>query len=227
LNVKREVLRLLREDEEFRYAVAGIIGLHEILKRFDKHDELFHEVFERFDKHDELFKEIFKRFDQHDKLFDEVFNRFAKHDELFVEVFKRLDRHEEELVEHRMELARHGEELVRLRRDMLEGFRLMDRHISALGARWGLMAEEAFREGLRGFLEKELNVRVERWTEFDHEGRVYGYPSMVEIDVSISDQKTTLMEVASHIKRSDVLLFVRKARFYEEYVGRKPYRLRS
>jgi hypothetical protein len=48
---------------------------------------------------------------------------------------------------------------------------------------------------------------------------------MVEIDVSISDQKTTLMEVASHIKRSDVLLFVRKARFYEEYVGRKPDRL--
>ena len=31
--LKSEILRLLREDEEFRYAVAGLIGLEEILKR--------------------------------------------------------------------------------------------------------------------------------------------------------------------------------------------------
>jgi hypothetical protein len=32
------MLKLLREDEEFRYAVAGLIGLEEILKRLDRNE---------------------------------------------------------------------------------------------------------------------------------------------------------------------------------------------
>jgi len=36
--LKSRILRLLREDDEFRYAVAGLIGLEEILKRLDKHE---------------------------------------------------------------------------------------------------------------------------------------------------------------------------------------------
>lgn len=197
VNIKREVLRLLREDEEFRYAVAGMIGLDEILKRFKVYDEKFEEI------------------------------------------LKRLDRHEEELVRHRKELVRLreetaglgkktlrlGEEMVKLREDMLRGFERMDRHLSALGARWGLMAEEAFREGLKGFLEKELKLSVKRWVQHDEEGIVYGYPSIVEIDLSISDEKITLIEISSHVRPSDILLFVRKAQLYDRATGRKPDRL--
>jgi hypothetical protein len=72
---------------------------------------------------------------------------------------------------------RHDIELARLREDMIRGFELVESHISALGARWGIMAESAFRESLRGLLEKELGYRVEKWTVFDEAGRVYGYPS--------------------------------------------------
>ncbi|MEM3081818.1 MAG: hypothetical protein QXQ70_09960 [Candidatus Caldarchaeum sp.] len=39
VDLKRELLRLLDEDEEFRYAVAGRIGILEILKRLDKLEE--------------------------------------------------------------------------------------------------------------------------------------------------------------------------------------------
>jgi len=155
--LKSEILRLLREDEEFRYAVAGLIGLEEILKR--------------------------------------------------------LDRHEEELVRPRKELVR------------LRGFELVNRHISALGARWGLIAEDAFREGLRGVLEKELGLKVEKWTHFDQKGVVYGYPSQVEIDVAIKDEKLILIEVASHVKTSDVYEFKRKAELYEKVTGKRPDRL--
>jgi hypothetical protein len=35
---------------------------------------------------------------------------------------------------------------------MIRGFELVERHISALGARWGIMAENAFRESLKGLL---------------------------------------------------------------------------
>lgn len=50
--LKADVLRLLREDEEFRYAVAGLIGLGEILKRMDAHDAKFVEILKRLDAHE-------------------------------------------------------------------------------------------------------------------------------------------------------------------------------
>ncbi len=36
--LKSKILKLLKENEEFRYAVAGLIGLEEILKRLDRHE---------------------------------------------------------------------------------------------------------------------------------------------------------------------------------------------
>jgi hypothetical protein len=160
--LKSRMLRLLREDEEFRYAVAGLLGLEEILKR--------------------------------------------------------LDRHEAELVRLR-------EDMNKLREDMIRGFELVESHISALGARWGIMAENAFRESLKGLLEKELGYRVEKWTVFDEAGRVYGYPSVVDVDVTVSDGKLILIEVSSHMKASDITTFKRKAELYTEKTGKKPDKL--
>jgi hypothetical protein len=160
--LKSRMLRLLREDEEFRYAVAGLLGLEEILKR--------------------------------------------------------LDRHEAELVRLR-------EDMNKLREDMIRGFELVESHISALGARWGIMAESAFRESLKGLLEKELGYRVEKWTVFDEAGKVYGYPSLVDVDVTVSDGKLILIEVSSHIKASDITTFKRKAELYTEKTGKRPDKL--
>ncbi|MEM3111014.1 MAG: DUF3782 domain-containing protein [Candidatus Caldarchaeum sp.] len=168
VRIKKTIFRLLKEDEEFRYAVAGLLGLEEILKR--------------------------------------------------------LDRHEAELVKLREDMIagfrRHDEEFVRLREDMARGFELMNRHLNALGARWGIMAESAFREGLRGVLERELGLVVERWTAYDEDGYVYGYPSAVDIDVAVRDGKTILVEVKSHVRRSDVNEFRRKAEFYGLKTGK-------
>ena len=176
--LKSEILRLLKEDEEFRYAVAGLIGLEEILKRLDKHE-----------------KELIRLREDMNK------------------ILERLNRHEKELIKLR-------EDMNRLREDMIRGFDLVNRHISALGARLGIMTEEAFREGLRDILEKELGLKVERWTHFDNYGLVYGYPSRVEVDVAIKDEKLILIEVSSHIKTSDIYEFKRKAELYEKVTAR-------
>jgi len=181
------MLKLLKEDEEFRYAVAGLIGLDEILKRLDRHEaelvKLRQDVVELRREMVELREDMIRGFDRHDK------------------------------------------ELTKLREDMNRGFELVNRHISALGARWGLMAEEAFREGLRGVLEKEMGFKVERWRTYDEAGKVFGYPSEVEVDVTVKDQKLILIEVSSHMKASDIYQFKRKADLYEEKTGRKPDRL--
>jgi hypothetical protein len=187
MTLKEEFLALLEKDKEFRYAVAGLLGFEEILRRLDKHEE-----------------ELVKLREDLNRLGENMLLGFKRHDE---------------------ELVKLREEMNKLREDMLRGFELMNRHLDALGARWGLMAEEAFREGLKGFLEKELKLSVERWTEYDGEGTVYGYPSIVEVDVAVSDEKTTLIEISSHIKPSDVLLFLKKAQFYEKTAKRKPDRL--
>jgi len=197
LEFKSRILKLLKEDEEFRYAVAGLIGLEEILKRLDRHEEVLEEMLKRLDRHEEVIEEILKRLD--------------RHEEVLQEILKRLDRHEEELI--------------KLREDMNKRFERISMQITALGARWGLMTEEAFREGLRGILEKELGLKVEKWEAYDEKGKVFGYPSVVEVDIAIKDEKLILIEISSHIKVSDVYQFKRKAELYEEKTGKRPERL--
>jgi hypothetical protein len=108
---------------------------------------------------------------------------------------------------------------------MMRGFELVNRHISAIGDRWGIVAEDAFREGLRGILEKEFGVKVERWITRDEEGLVYGFSSVIEIDIPIKDGKTMLIEISSSVDRSKVAAFLRKAKLYEKETGIKHERL--
>ncbi len=178
--LKAKILRLLKEDEEFRYAVAGLIGLEEILRRLDRQEA-------------ELVK-----------LREDMLLGFRRHDE---------------------ELARLREEMNKLREDMIEGFNLLRRHVDALGARWGIMSEEAFREGIRGLVEKELGLKAERWVKLDIEGYVFSHPSIVEIDVVLQDDKVLLIEVMSHALRSDIYIFKRKAELYGKLEGKKPTKL--
>ena len=107
----------------------------------------------------------------------------------------------------------------------MRGFDLVNRHISAIGARWDIMAEDTFREGLRGILEKEFGVKVERWIARDEDGMVYGFSSVIEIDVAIKDGKTMLIEISSSVDKSKVAAFLRKAQLYEKKTGIKPERL--
>ncbi|MEM2751268.1 MAG: DUF3782 domain-containing protein [Nitrososphaerales archaeon] len=202
--LKAEFLKLLRENKEFRHAIAGYIGFIEILARLEEHDKKFIEILARLEEHDKKFIEILARLEEHDKKFIEILARLNKHEEIFV---------------------KHDEELAKLREDMNKGFILLERHISALGARWGLMSEEAFREGLRGLLEREFGFTIEKWRTYDEHGKVFGYPSEIDVDITVKDEKIILIEVASHVKASDIYQFKRKAELYIEKTGKRPNRL--
>jgi putative transposase len=41
---------MLKEDEKFRYAVAGLIGLEEILKRLDRHEEEIRRIWQEIER---------------------------------------------------------------------------------------------------------------------------------------------------------------------------------
>ncbi|MEM2060207.1 MAG: DUF3782 domain-containing protein [Archaeoglobaceae archaeon] len=282
--VKETIIEMIEKDKEFRYAIAGAIGLQEILKRFDKHEEILlrhgeelkklredmSEGFRRheeillrheeelkklredlvagFKKHDEILlrheeelkklredmKEGFKRHDEEmAKLREDMYAGFKRHDEeiakLREEMVAGFKRHDEEMAKLREDMyagfKRHDEEIAKLREDMSEGFKLLRNQISALGARWGIMSEKAFRNGVEGIVEKEFGAKVERWVKKDVDGFVFGYPSDVEVDVVIRDGKTILVEIKSSISQGDVLVFKRKAEFYEKETGVKPSKL--
>jgi len=164
------MLKLLREDEDYRYAVASLLGMEEILKRLDRHEV-----------------ELVRLRGDMNKLREDIVGGFKRHDVELAKLREDMNRLREDMVEgfrrHYAELAKLREDMNRLREDMNRGFELVERHISALGARWGIMAESAFRESLRGLLERELRYRVEKWTVFDEAGKVYGYPSVVDVDI--------------------------------------------
>ena len=174
--MKRQFLELLDKDVEFRYTVAGYLGLSEILKRLDSVEESIKRLWE-------------------------------------------------EVRALREGQAKMWEEIARLREDMRAGFESIHRLVTALGARWGLMSEEAFREGMRAVLEKEFGAKVEKWVARDDEGLVFDRPVIVDVDVVVRDEKVTLIEVRSHVGLSDVSAFARKAKLYEMRTGKKVHRL--
>lgn len=47
MSVKGEFLRLLREDEEFRLAAAGLLGYSEIIKRLDENERNVQETIKK------------------------------------------------------------------------------------------------------------------------------------------------------------------------------------
>ncbi|MDW8276148.1 MAG: DUF3782 domain-containing protein, partial [Candidatus Nitrosocaldus sp.] len=122
---------------------------------------------------------------------------------------------------HDEEFARVWKSIEDMRRDMQEGFRRLDTKISALGSRWGIETEQSVREALKGIVGKELGYTIEEWNTHDYEGYVYGYPSNVQLDVVMSDGKVILLEVTSHVKRSDPFVLKRKAELYRMKVGRE------
>ncbi|WP_225876090.1 PD-(D/E)XK nuclease family protein [Infirmifilum lucidum] len=117
---------------------------------------------------------------------------------------------QEQVAEHSRVIAEH----TRAIRDL---YRL----VSALGARWGLLSEEAFRLAMADLLQG-FGGRVEEWVSYNEEGLVYGQPSPVEVDLVVRDGEHILVEVKSSVSRGDVYEFWRVAQFYERKTGIKP-----
>ena len=94
--------------------------------------------------------------------------------------------------------------------------------LNALGSRWGIFAEEAFRNALRGLLEKRFNVKVSKWEVYDSKGIVFHDPAVVDVDVVITDSEHILIEIKSSISKSDVATLLRKGELYKAIEGVDP-----
>jgi hypothetical protein len=235
--IRRELPRLITEDPELHNWVWTIVHEHsfsraETESRFDKvldeirqsREELrryMEESERRWQESERRWKENERRWKENERRWEESERRWEQNQQQIRELIKELQRQGEELQRQGKEIQRQGEELQRQVKEIQRVDRRIDQTIGALGARWGMMSEETFRNALRGILEENFGVKVERVQYKDESGEVFGRPDQVELDVVIYDGQMLVCEIKSSASRADVYTFERKVRSYEKRVGRK------
>jgi len=210
--LKGEFLRLLREDEEFRLAVMGLLGFSDLKSSVDRLVEAVNKLVRLAEAHEERLVKLEERITRIEAAIEELTKIVKAHEERLAKVEDRLTR-----LETVVEKLANAVSVHSMRLDSF------DRRLMALGARWGVESEEAFRNAMKGIVEDILGVaRVSKWVYFDKDGVVYGYPSQVDVDVAIKDSTHILVEVKSSVSRGDVSEFSRVGRLYEMVTGIKP-----
>jgi hypothetical protein len=173
--------------------------IERVWQAIEKLEKTMREGFERQEKENERIWQAIK----------EGFEKQAKENEKIWQAIKEgFERQEKEN-------QRIWQSIEELRKDMKEGFERMNRKIEGLGARWGLMAEETFRAGLKTIIE-DLGYAVENVVFFDDEGYVLLKPSRIEIDIIIKDGRKIAVEIKSSVSEGDVSTFERKVKLYEK-----------
>ena len=132
-------------------------------------------------------------------------------------ILARLEEHSTILREHSTILEEH----LKVLQAHTKSLEKVERTLSAIGARWGILAEDAFRDGMRGILE-DLGFSVKKWRVRDEKGIVFGRPAMVEADLAIRNKEHLLIEIKSSISHFDIAGFVKIGAFYQAKKGVKP-----
>ncbi len=197
-DLRKELLRLLKEDEEFRYAVMGLLGISDLKSSVDN-----------------LVKAITDLKDIVAKQGEEI-SELRKIMEVLVKSHDELKKVVEALSE---DVRRHGEVII----VMQTSIEKLTSSVTALGYRYGLFIEEAFRESIKYLVSDLLKVyEVRHWTYYDSDGFVFGHPSIIDVDVLTRDNEHILVVYRVSIDRGDVAELFREGVLYERINKVKP-----
>ncbi len=162
-----------------------------------------------------------KKWAEHQKASDK---KWAENQKKWAEHQKASDKkwaeNQKKWTEHQKASDKKWAENQRILEEMLASIKTLEQQqassIGALGARWGLHSEAAFRNGLKAILEESFGVKVERYEDFDYDGTVFGRPDQIELDVLVFNRTVILCEIKSSMGRSQMYTFWRKRQFYEK-----------
>ncbi|MGQ4915575.1 MAG: PD-(D/E)XK nuclease family protein [Candidatus Asgardarchaeia archaeon] len=226
--LKDEFLRIFEEHFVTSEDIKEI--LTEIRRMRQDFNKVMADFREDFNRQFTAFERRMDAFEKQMASLREDFNRQFTAFEKRIEVLeRRMDAFEEHLkaLERRMDAFE--KQMASLREDFNRQFTAFERairslelRIEALGARWGIYSEDAFRNALRELLEKDFGVKVSRWKHYDSEGIVYRKPSMIEVDVMIKDSEHILIEIKANVRKSDVATLLRISELYEKVTSVKP-----
>ena len=223
-----ELPHLIQTDEEIRQFIIYLgrerfADKDESNRRFDL---MLNAIEEQGKRSDRRWKEHMKKFDDHLKRFDEFQQEEARKWE---EQRKESEAFRQEEARKWEEQARKWDENVRIwnenQAEIRKSSQKYESTIGALGARWGLNTEQSFRNALKDILEENFGVEVMSVNMMDHDGKVFGRPDQVELDIIIRNGLLIICEIKSSIDKAGMYIFERKARFYEEKNNRKASKL--
>jgi len=209
MELKKKILKLLREDEEFRLAVAGLLGMDTILRELKK----LREDFQSFVREQE------KRWEEEARRWEENNKRWEENNKRWEEAYKRFEAIEKKLLEHDEKFESINKELRRLSKAVAE----LQVIVGSMGRRWGRDLEKMVLEIYRHALE-ERGIepgKLEKFKYVDREGKYLGNGAVIEVDIYIHDDKVYLLEVKSRTELEDVEWFSRKVKIVEEIIGKK------
>ena len=230
--IKRELPNLLREDPGFRAFVLELTQ-QEYAPRRQTEDwfqhaiaELRHDREEQAKKWEEQKAERERDREEQAKKWEE---QKAERERDREEQAKKWEEQKAERERDREEQAKlwqdNNEHFNRVHEEIMAQTKKFDRGLGALGARWGMQSETAFRNALAGILEENFGVQVINVNDFDDEGTVFGRPDQIELDIIIKNGVLLICELKSSIDKAGMYSFERKARFYEARHKRKANRL--
>ena len=200
--LRQNLPRLLREHPEVRHELWGIM-----LEAFPSRQE-FMELLQEM----RAFREDTNR--RFQELREDTNQRFQELRQDMDRRFEAVDRRFEAIIE---ELRHHSQQISDVQRE----FREMRVGLSSLGIRVGYGLEEAIRGVVEEFAGESFPF-AERLVLRDQSGEVYGVAGAdVEFDLYAHNGRAYLVEVKSHLKSGDVLIFDKKIKFAERQLARQ------
>jgi len=233
--LRQELPGWLREDLEFRQWILNI-ARGEFADRVEtesRFDRLLEELRRDREAQERKWEEQNRKWDEQSRKSNELWaeqnrkwnEQYRKSDELWAEQNRKWDEQnrkwEEQTRKSDEKWAAQMAENLRLHEEIMAMADRLDRKIGALGARWGLLSETAFRDGLAAILEKSFGVEVVNINDYDDEGLVFGRPDQVELDVIIKNGLLIACEIKSSMDKAGLYIFSRKVDFYERKHQRK------
>ena len=215
--IKRELPALLRSDPALRRYILDLTRETYADRRHteDRFDRILDEL--RRDREEQARKwdEQNLKWNQQNRKWDEENRKWEEQNRKWDEQNCKWEEQNRKWDEQNCKWEESGQRFDRLHEEIMAQAKKFDRSIGALGARWGLQSESAFRKALAGILEQSFGVEVLNVNEYDEQGEVFGRPDQVELDVIIKNGLLLICELKSSVGKADMYVFERKVRFYE------------
>ncbi|MEM1694319.1 MAG: hypothetical protein QXU96_07260 [Ignisphaera sp.] len=194
---KLKILKTLEEDVEFRYAMAGALGVLEILKRLDTIESRLEEnskrlelIEKRLEEHSRILQEHSKRLEEHSRILQEHSKRLEEHSRILQEHSKRLEEVTKTLNILVTKIGEHGEKINGLRRE-----------VSSLSLVVGALTESFYAKSVYEDIEREVLKRGEKVLERIRNARI----DDVDIDLLVeTDRVVYIIEVKVRPEYEDV-----------------------
>lgn len=217
VELKKRILELLKTDEEFRYAIAGLIGLKDVLDELRKLREDIRKLYEKSLEHDKRFEVIEHKLLEHDKRFEAIERKLLEHDKRFEAIERKLLEHDKRFEAIERKLLEHDKRFEAIERKLLEHDKKFDNIINRLNRielELGALNESFYCKALWDDLREEIQGKGEKLIMRKRNARV----DEEDIDLFVvTDKSVYVIEVKVKPKHEDVGRLIAKADVLRKY----------